>query len=67
MPKSGSGTALDLAELLASWELHLRAERKSAQTVKNYGDGGAPTPPGACHGTPPTLDRRPFSQFMTSC
>jgi len=25
--------------LLGSWELHLRAERKSPQTVKAYGDG----------------------------
>ncbi len=29
----------DLADLLGSWELHLRAERKSPQTVKTYGDG----------------------------
>ena len=29
----------DLAELLTSWELTLRAERKSPQTVKSYGDG----------------------------
>jgi site-specific recombinase XerD len=29
----------DLAALLPSWELHLRAERKSPQTVKVYGDG----------------------------
>ena len=29
----------DLAALLPSWELHLRAERKSPQTVKTYGDG----------------------------
>ncbi len=29
----------ELEELLASWELHLRAERKSPQTVKVYGDG----------------------------
>lgn len=29
----------NLAELLPSWELHLRAERKSPQTVKAYGDG----------------------------
>jgi site-specific recombinase XerD len=29
----------DLALLLPSWELALRAERKSAQTVKSYGDG----------------------------
>lgn len=30
---------LDLPGLLASWELHLRAERKSPRTVKSYGDG----------------------------
>lgn len=30
---------LDLASLLPSWELSLRAERKSAATVKVYGDG----------------------------
>ncbi|GAB4067807.1 tyrosine recombinase XerC [Angustibacter speluncae] len=29
----------DLASLLPSWELALRAERKSPQTVKSYGDG----------------------------
>ena len=29
----------DLAVLLPSWELALRAERKSPQTVKTYGDG----------------------------
>jgi len=31
--------AVDLAALLPSWELSLRAERKSPQTVKSYGDG----------------------------
>src|SRR3954471_19291250 len=31
--------ALYLAALLLSWELALRAERKSAQTIKSYGDG----------------------------
>jgi site-specific recombinase XerD len=30
---------LDLAALLPSWELSLRAERKSPQTLKSYGDG----------------------------
>lgn len=34
-----SGAALDLADLLGSWELALRAERKSPETVKSYGDG----------------------------
>lgn len=32
-------TSEDLALLLTSWELALRAERKSAQTIKAYGDG----------------------------
>jgi integrase/recombinase XerD len=31
--------APDLAALLPSWELAMRAERKSPQTVKGYGDG----------------------------
>ena len=31
--------ALDLGALLPSWELALRAERKSPQTIKSYGDG----------------------------
>ena len=35
----GALTADDLASLLSSWELSLRAERKSPQTVKTYGDG----------------------------
>ncbi|MDO5492454.1 MAG: tyrosine-type recombinase/integrase [Nesterenkonia sp.] len=30
---------VDLAELLPSWELSLRAERKSSATIKSYGDG----------------------------
>lgn len=30
---------LDLDQLLASWEIHLRAERKSPATIKVYGDG----------------------------
>lgn len=39
MGRRGVPAALDLAALLGSWELHLRAERKSPQTVKTYGDG----------------------------
>lgn len=34
-----SGPHPDLALMLDSWLLHLRAERKSAQTLKSYGDG----------------------------
>jgi len=33
------GSSGDLVGLLASWEVHLRAERKSPATVKVYGDG----------------------------
>jgi integrase/recombinase XerD len=32
-------TVADIEDYLASWELALRAERKSPQTVKAYGDG----------------------------
>ncbi|WP_410669149.1 tyrosine-type recombinase/integrase [Amycolatopsis sp. cmx-4-68] len=32
-------TELDLSALLESWRLHLRAERKSAETIKNYTTG----------------------------
>lgn len=34
-----NASGADLAVLLGSWELALRAERKSPQTVKSYGDG----------------------------
>jgi hypothetical protein len=30
---------VDLAELLPSWELSLRAERESPATIEVYGDG----------------------------
>lgn len=56
---------LDLAELLPSWELHLRAERKSPQTVKAYGDGVR----GylrwcAANDKPAALDRRQLREFI---
>lgn len=39
-PGSADATpSVDLAALLASWELALRAERKSPATIKSYGDG----------------------------
>ena len=38
MPRRAAPPA-DLGSLLPSWELHLRAERKSPQTVNAYGDG----------------------------
>ena len=57
--------APDLAELLASWELHLRAERKSAQTVKSYGDGvRAYLAWCATNGRPAVLDRRQLREFV---
>lgn len=39
MSPVGQSSGVDLAALLPSWELALRAERKSPQTVKSYGDG----------------------------
>ncbi len=39
MSSAAEAPAVDLAALLPSWELALRAERKSPQTVKSYGDG----------------------------
>ena len=56
----------DLAVLLPSWELHLRAERKSPQTVKTYGDGvrrylGYCTDQGLS-----TLDRTSLASFIAS-
>jgi integrase len=58
-------SAPDLAALLPSWELALRAERKSPETVKSYGNGVrrflawcADT------GTPPVLDRPTVAGFV---
>jgi len=56
---------LDLADLLSSWELHLRAERKSPQTVKSYGDGvRAYLAWSAVQGKPAVLDRRQLREFV---
>jgi site-specific recombinase XerD len=56
---------LDLADLLGSWELHLRAERKSAQTVKSYGDGvRAYLKWCSTNGKPAALDRRQLREFI---
>jgi integrase/recombinase XerD len=57
----------NLAELLPSWELHLRAERKSPQTVKSYGDGiRAYLTWCSQHGKPAILDRRQLREFIDS-
>src|SRR4051794_4832705 len=57
--------ALDLAELLPSWELSLRAERKSGATIKVYGDGVRKFL-GWCEetGQPAVLDRRTVTRFV---
>jgi len=52
----------DLAALLPSWELHLRAERKSPATVKTYGDG-VRAYLRFC-GERPVLERRTLSAFV---
>ena len=55
----------DLAELLPSWELHLRAERKSPQTVKSYGDGiRAYLNWCTANDKPAALDRRQLREFI---
>jgi site-specific recombinase XerD len=57
--------APDLADLLPSWELHLRAERKSPQTVKSYGDGvRAYLNWCAANNKPAVLDRRQLREFI---
>ncbi len=54
----------DLADLLESWELNLRAERKSPQTVKTYGDGvRAYLRHCDEHGKPRIIDRRQVREF----
>jgi integrase/recombinase XerD len=66
MPRRNAGpNTPDLAALLPSWELHLRAERKSPQTVKVYGDGVR----GflrwcAAEGRPAVLDRPTVTGFI---
>lgn len=57
----------DLLGLLASWELHLRAERKSAQTVKTYGDGVRRFAAWCeTEGVPAALDRPTVNAFVAA-
>ncbi len=57
----------DLAELLPSWELALRAERKSPQTVKAYGDGVRRFLAWcATAGRPAVLDRATVNAFVAA-
>ncbi|MGW0759454.1 tyrosine-type recombinase/integrase [Streptomyces sp. NPDC002814] len=57
----------DMRALLDSWALHLAAERKSAQTLKTYGDGVRSflrwT---ASTGIPPALDRPTVNAFTAA-
>lgn len=65
MAKPRPVPALDLADVLGSWELHLRAERRSPQTVKAYGDG-VRAYLAWCErvGRPVALDRRQLREFV---
>lgn len=56
---------MDLTALFDSWTLHLRAERKSPQTIKSYGDG-VRLWLAWCerNGIPAALDRRCVNSFV---
>ena len=57
--------SLDLAALLPSWELALRAERKSPQTIKSYGDSVRAFLRWCDeHGHSPALDRELMKGFV---
>ncbi|HEY3262117.1 MAG TPA: tyrosine-type recombinase/integrase, partial [Pseudonocardiaceae bacterium] len=65
MTRRRAPTAVDLAALLPSWELALRAERKSPQTVKTYGDGVRRFLAWCAQaGRPATLDRPTVAGFV---
>lgn len=65
--RSVAPAPLDLAELLPSWELALRAERKSPATVKSYGDGVRRFLSWcAAEGWPALLDRATVNAFVAS-
>lgn len=65
--KATTADALDIPGLLGSWELHLRAERKSDQTVKSY-TFGVRAFLAWCErtGTPPVLDRPAVNGFIAA-
>ena len=55
-----------MPSLLPSWELALRAERKSPQTVKSYGDGVRRFLAWAAENDrPAVLDRATVAAFVT--
>lgn len=68
MPRRAtSPLLLDLPSLLDSWELHLRAERKSPATVKQYGDGVRRFLAWADEtGADPILDRPTVNAFVAA-
>lgn len=58
---------LDLVHLLPSWELALRAERKSPATVKSYGDGVRRFLEWAeTADVPPVLDKETVNKFVSA-
>ncbi len=65
MPRARPDRAADRAEVLGSWELHLRAERKSPQAVKAYGDGVRASLAWCARAGPPAvIDRRQRREFV---
>lgn len=66
-PVKISTVGFDLSELLESWRLHLRGERKSPETVKAYTDG-VRLFLAWCErtGTPAVLDRRTLTGFIAN-
>ena len=60
-------STVDLAALLPSWELSLRAERKAPATVKSYGDGVRGFLTWCTEtGTPPVLDKAAVNGFTAA-
>jgi site-specific recombinase XerD len=56
-----------LSALLGSWEIHLRAERKSQQTVKIYADGMRSFLSWCDRaGVEPALDRPTVNKFVAA-
>lgn len=69
MPRNRRATvrSVDLAALLDSWLLSLRAERKSPQTLKSYGDGVRRFLSWCdAHDVPPVLERATVAAFVAS-
>lgn len=64
-PKPEPRQRTELDDLLSSWELHLRAERKSPDTLKSYGDGvRAYIEYCLASGKPVTVDRTTLREFV---